>query len=313
MGTILPSIFLSGYVFPLDSMPAASSAWRSSFPTTWLIDAARGVILRGGGWPELWLHAVGAVGHGPAGPDRRLAATPQTAVVAEAQVTLRCWARVARGRRAQLQSNADLQDRSGGHAMLRAAMLRAVMLRAVTSRCCFPLRCRWPLRRRRRTKRNSAARMPSAWRPGSRFRGTMRPITAWPPRTSPTPRSSCCPARSSGIASRSAATTSARFTCGLTRPACPRRWAPCLPILRADPASGGWRMSSIRWPARRSSASGAMAKPGRPPKREWSGRKCPRRLPRARPPMPGCGRCGKSAAGWRPIRPTPATAAGNCV
>ena len=27
-------------------------------PTTWLIDAARGVILRGAGWPELWLHAV---------------------------------------------------------------------------------------------------------------------------------------------------------------------------------------------------------------------------------------------------------------
>ena len=28
------------------------------FPTTWLIDAARGVILRGAGWRELWPHAV---------------------------------------------------------------------------------------------------------------------------------------------------------------------------------------------------------------------------------------------------------------
>jgi ABC-2 type transport system permease protein len=27
-------------------------------PTTWLIDASRGVILRGAGWRELWLHAV---------------------------------------------------------------------------------------------------------------------------------------------------------------------------------------------------------------------------------------------------------------
>jgi ABC-2 type transport system permease protein len=27
-------------------------------PTTWLIDAARGVILRGAGWRELWPHAL---------------------------------------------------------------------------------------------------------------------------------------------------------------------------------------------------------------------------------------------------------------
>jgi ABC-2 type transport system permease protein len=27
-------------------------------PTTWLIDAARGVILRGAGWAELWVHAA---------------------------------------------------------------------------------------------------------------------------------------------------------------------------------------------------------------------------------------------------------------
>jgi ABC-2 type transport system permease protein len=27
-------------------------------PTTWLIDASRGVILRGAGWKELWPHAL---------------------------------------------------------------------------------------------------------------------------------------------------------------------------------------------------------------------------------------------------------------
>jgi ABC-2 type transport system permease protein len=27
-------------------------------PTTWMIDAARGVILRGAGWAELWPHAA---------------------------------------------------------------------------------------------------------------------------------------------------------------------------------------------------------------------------------------------------------------
>jgi ABC-2 type transport system permease protein len=27
-------------------------------PATWLIDAARGVILRGAGWADLWPHAL---------------------------------------------------------------------------------------------------------------------------------------------------------------------------------------------------------------------------------------------------------------
>jgi ABC-2 type transport system permease protein len=58
MGTVLPSIFLSGYVFPTDSMPRFFWYVSQAIPTTWLIDAARGVILRGAGWSELWLHAV---------------------------------------------------------------------------------------------------------------------------------------------------------------------------------------------------------------------------------------------------------------
>ncbi len=58
MATLMPCIFLSGYVFPLDSMPAFFW-WVAQFiPTTWLIDAARGVILRGAGWAELWPHAA---------------------------------------------------------------------------------------------------------------------------------------------------------------------------------------------------------------------------------------------------------------
>lgn len=58
MGTMMPSIFLSGYVFPLDSMPRVFWYVAQVFPTTWLIDAARGVILRGAGWSELWVHSV---------------------------------------------------------------------------------------------------------------------------------------------------------------------------------------------------------------------------------------------------------------
>jgi ABC-2 type transport system permease protein len=57
-GTLLPAIFLSGYVFPTDSMPRFFWYVSKVIPTTWLIDAARGVILRGAGWAELWPHAL---------------------------------------------------------------------------------------------------------------------------------------------------------------------------------------------------------------------------------------------------------------
>lgn len=58
MGTVMPSIFLSGYVFPVDSMPWIFQQVALVVPTTWLIDASRGVILRGAGWAELWPHAA---------------------------------------------------------------------------------------------------------------------------------------------------------------------------------------------------------------------------------------------------------------
>jgi ABC-2 type transport system permease protein len=58
IGTVLPSVFLSGYVFPLDSMPVVFHWMANVIPTTWLIDASRGVILRGAGWAEVWLNAV---------------------------------------------------------------------------------------------------------------------------------------------------------------------------------------------------------------------------------------------------------------
>jgi ABC-2 type transport system permease protein len=58
MGTVIPSIFLSGYVFPLDSMPLFFWYLAQLIPTTWMIDAARGVILRGAGFYELRLHVI---------------------------------------------------------------------------------------------------------------------------------------------------------------------------------------------------------------------------------------------------------------
>jgi ABC-2 type transport system permease protein len=56
MATVMPAIFLSGYVFPLDSMPEFFYYVAQIIPTTWLIDGARGVILRGAGWDDLSMH-----------------------------------------------------------------------------------------------------------------------------------------------------------------------------------------------------------------------------------------------------------------
>jgi ABC-2 type transport system permease protein len=56
MGTILPAVFLSGYVFPADSMPAFFAYVGKLVPATWLIDASRGVILRGASQADLRTH-----------------------------------------------------------------------------------------------------------------------------------------------------------------------------------------------------------------------------------------------------------------
>lgn len=58
MGTVIPSIFLSGYVFPVESMPPFFWYLAYCIPTTWMIDASRGVILRGAGWTELRDHSL---------------------------------------------------------------------------------------------------------------------------------------------------------------------------------------------------------------------------------------------------------------
>ncbi len=55
---ILPSILLSGYIFPRDTIPPAL-AWVSYLlPVTYFIEVLRGIILRGAGAAELWPQAA---------------------------------------------------------------------------------------------------------------------------------------------------------------------------------------------------------------------------------------------------------------
>ena len=53
--TMLPSIFLSGYIFPRETMPKFLYVLTYFVPATYFIDITRGIILRGAGWAHLWI------------------------------------------------------------------------------------------------------------------------------------------------------------------------------------------------------------------------------------------------------------------
>ncbi len=53
-GTMMPSIFLSGYIFPIENMPLFFQSVSLIIPTTYLIQIFRGIILRGAELQDLW-------------------------------------------------------------------------------------------------------------------------------------------------------------------------------------------------------------------------------------------------------------------
>lgn len=58
---ILPTIFLSGFIFPIEGMPAFFRWLSAIIPTRYLIDGTRGVMLRGAGLETLWIDLVALV------------------------------------------------------------------------------------------------------------------------------------------------------------------------------------------------------------------------------------------------------------
>lgn len=62
MGTMLPSIFLSGYIFPITNMPLFFQYISRVIPATYYIETTRGVILRGAGLTELWVNGAVLLG-----------------------------------------------------------------------------------------------------------------------------------------------------------------------------------------------------------------------------------------------------------
>jgi ABC-2 type transport system permease protein len=51
---LLPFVFLSGYVFPIDGMPPIFQAVSRIIPARYFIEVVRGIVLRGAGVTELW-------------------------------------------------------------------------------------------------------------------------------------------------------------------------------------------------------------------------------------------------------------------
>src|SRR5262245_23346860 len=54
LGTMLPNILLSGFIFPLESMPAALQAISYVVPGRWFVSIARGIMLKGIGLTYVW-------------------------------------------------------------------------------------------------------------------------------------------------------------------------------------------------------------------------------------------------------------------
>lgn len=61
---LLPSILLSGFVFPRENMPAPIYAMGFAIPVTYFLEILRGVIVRGAHLSDLWPHVFGLVACG---------------------------------------------------------------------------------------------------------------------------------------------------------------------------------------------------------------------------------------------------------
>lgn len=58
MSSMLPSMLLSGFMFPIENMPLPLRAISNVVPARYFIHLLRGVLLRGNGWPEVGMDVV---------------------------------------------------------------------------------------------------------------------------------------------------------------------------------------------------------------------------------------------------------------
>jgi ABC-2 type transport system permease protein len=60
---MLPFVFLSGYVFPIDGMPRLFQLVTYLIPARYFIEVIRGIVLRGAGLRDLWFPVAALVGY----------------------------------------------------------------------------------------------------------------------------------------------------------------------------------------------------------------------------------------------------------
>lgn len=58
MGLMLPTVLLSGYIFPIESMPTILQVLSNVTPAKWFIILLKGIMLKGAGLEALWLPVV---------------------------------------------------------------------------------------------------------------------------------------------------------------------------------------------------------------------------------------------------------------
>jgi ABC-2 type transport system permease protein len=54
LGTMLPTMILSGFLFPVESMPRVLQYISNVVPAKWFVSIARGIMLKGVGLSYLW-------------------------------------------------------------------------------------------------------------------------------------------------------------------------------------------------------------------------------------------------------------------
>ena len=61
-GTMLPTVMLSGFIFPLESLPAPLRLIAAVIPARWFVEIARGIMLKGVGLDHLWQETAVLIG-----------------------------------------------------------------------------------------------------------------------------------------------------------------------------------------------------------------------------------------------------------
>jgi ABC-2 type transport system permease protein len=64
MALLLPAVFFSGFIFPIETMPRIFQWISTLIPATYFIELMRAIMLRGASFQAFWMHFVVLAGMG---------------------------------------------------------------------------------------------------------------------------------------------------------------------------------------------------------------------------------------------------------